>query len=112
MSMVKPSEMVHWKQLTLEYMTEESDDPDDSSLIVEHKLQWRSQSNVLLVKISLKYINFAAELEDFMQILDQRHETKAKKDKGTMAKKARKVGTPSSAPPPSGAPAWTLKPTG
>ena len=69
-------------------------------------------SIVLLVKISLKYINFAAELEDFMQILDQRHETKAKKDKGTMAKKARKVGTPSSAPPPSGAPAWTLKPTG
>ena len=44
MSMVKPSEMVYWKQLTLEYMTEESDDPDDSSLIVEHKLQWRSQS--------------------------------------------------------------------
>ena len=44
MSMVKPSEMVHWKQLTLEFMTEESDDPDDSSLIIEDKLQWRSQS--------------------------------------------------------------------
>ena len=42
MSMVKPSEMVHWKQLTLEFMTEESDNPDDS-LIVEHKLQWRSE---------------------------------------------------------------------
>lgn len=44
MSVVKPSEMVHWKQLALEYMTEESDDPDDGSAIVEHKLQWRSQS--------------------------------------------------------------------
>ena len=38
---VKPSEMVHWKQLTLEFMTKESDHPDNSSLIVEHNLQWR-----------------------------------------------------------------------
>ena len=25
---VKPAEMIHWRQLTLEYMTEESDDPE------------------------------------------------------------------------------------
>lgn len=57
-------------------------------------------------------MNFIIELNDFMQILDQRHEAKAKKDKGMMAKKTRKVGSPSCAPPPSDAPAWTVKRTG
>ena len=41
---VKHAEMIHWKQLTLEYLTEESDDPEDDNVIIEHKLQWRSES--------------------------------------------------------------------
>ena len=44
-----------------------------------------------------------------MQVIDQCHEAKAKKDKGMMAKKIRKVGTLSYAQPP---PAWTVKRTG
>ena len=112
--MVKPAEMVHWKQLSLEYMTEESDDPEDDNVIIEHRLQWRSESKCCSMHYMClsTYIIFIAELEEFMQILDQRHEAKAKKDKGTMAKKVRRVGTPSCSQPPSDAPTWTVKHTG
>lgn len=36
-------EMNHWKQLSIQYMTEESDGSDADTLIV-HELQWHSQS--------------------------------------------------------------------
>ena len=52
------------------------------------------------------------ELERFLQILDQRYEAKAKSEKGMMAKKARKTGEPSSAPPPVDAPGWTVTQAG
>ena len=42
-SMVQSSENKYWEQLTLEYMTEESDDSDDPAVIVEHQFPWRSQ---------------------------------------------------------------------
>ena len=35
-------------------------------------------------------VNFIAELEEFMRVLDQRHVAKAKKDKGVMAKTSQK----------------------
>ena len=35
--------MKYWEQLTLNFMTEESDDMSDSNTIIEHKLTWRSQ---------------------------------------------------------------------
>ena len=41
--MVMKEEMNHWKQLSIQYMTEESDGNDADTLIV-HELQWRSQS--------------------------------------------------------------------
>ena len=38
---VTPLEMDrYWKHLDLYYVTEESDDPDNSNGIVEHKIQW------------------------------------------------------------------------
>ena len=57
MVVVKPSEMKHWNQLTLEYMTEESDDPEDESVIIEHRLQWRSESKYCITTQALGYIN-------------------------------------------------------
>ena len=39
----KREEMKYWEQLTLNFMTEESDDMSDSNTIIEHKLTWRSQ---------------------------------------------------------------------
>ena len=54
---VKPAEMIHWKQLTLEYMTEESGDPEDDSVI-----EWRSES-AALCGMCLSTHNF---IEEFM----------------------------------------------
>ena len=89
-------------------MAEESDDPEDDNVIIEHRLQWRSESKCCSMHYMClsTHIIFIVELEEFMQILDQRHEAKAKKDKGTMAKKEE---TPSCSQPPSDAPTWTVK---
>ena len=35
----------YWKHLSYACMTEESDDPDCPDTIIQHKLNWRSQSN-------------------------------------------------------------------
>ena len=35
----------YWYLLSNAYMTDESDDPDDSNVIVVRKLPWRSESN-------------------------------------------------------------------
>ena len=62
--MVTPKELEkYWKQLSPQYMTEESDDPDDSNTIVEHKLSWRSKS----------------ELSLFMCLFSQGHDCKKNK---------------------------------
>ena len=46
--MVKREEMEKfWHKLSLAYVTEESDDPDNPNGIIEHKLQWCSQSKLL-----------------------------------------------------------------
>ena len=34
----------YWKHLSLYYVTEESDDPENPNGIVEHHLPWRSES--------------------------------------------------------------------
>ena len=34
----------YWNKLSLAYVTEESDDPDNPNGIIEHKLPWRSPS--------------------------------------------------------------------
>ena len=47
-----------------------------------------------------------------MQNLDESHKAKAKKDKGMMAMKVRRVGTLPAPHPPSEAPTWTVKCTG
>ena len=46
--MVKPEELAKfWHKLSLSYVTEESDDPDNPNGIIEHKLLWRSQSKFI-----------------------------------------------------------------
>ena len=35
--------MKYWKQLTVDYMSDESDDPADSYTLVIHPLPWRSE---------------------------------------------------------------------
>ena len=41
--MVQPSETKFWDQVKVEFMTEESDDPDDPTAIVEHQISWHSK---------------------------------------------------------------------
>ena len=43
-AVVTKAEDKYWNQLDINYMTEESDDPSDNMIIVEHKPAWRSQS--------------------------------------------------------------------
>lgn len=40
---VLEGEMKYWKQLTIDYMSEEFDDAETSNIVV-HPLPWRSQS--------------------------------------------------------------------
>ena len=41
---VQEAEVKHWKQLGVDFMTEESDDPTDPNAIVVHPLPWHSKS--------------------------------------------------------------------
>ena len=41
-SVILDEELKYWEQLSLDYMTEESDDARDPNCIIEHKLPWRS----------------------------------------------------------------------
>ena len=43
-AVVAKAEDKYWKQLDINYMTEESDDPSDNMIIVEHIPAWCSQS--------------------------------------------------------------------
>ena len=44
---VLPNEMNHWKQISVDFMTDESDDSDDPNVLVIHELTWRSRSKQL-----------------------------------------------------------------
>ena len=48
------------------------------------------------------------DLKNFLQVLDQQYEAKAKKDKGMMAKRQREIGVSSNLQPPINAPAWAV----
>ena len=41
---MKIEHLLCWSQLTVDFMTEESDNDDDGNLLVVHQLQWRSKS--------------------------------------------------------------------
>lgn len=41
------SEVKYWSQLTVDFMTEESDDDDDRNALVVHHLLWRSKSKLV-----------------------------------------------------------------
>ena len=44
-SVVNKGEMEkYWQYLSITYVTEESDDPDNPNGLVEHKIEWRSDS--------------------------------------------------------------------
>ena len=91
---VPPSEMSHWKQLSIDFMSEESDD---------------GHNNFDVVLILPIYVIILYVITDFrLSWLDVRYEETVPKEGAKLAKKSRKVGTPSSVSPPVNAPDWTL----
>lgn len=81
----------YWKHLNVYYMTEESDDPSNPNIIIEHKLAWRSK-----------------KLDDYIQVLEGRLEKKQPQTIGLVAKKERVSGSPSASLPPQNAPSWAV----
>ena len=67
--MVQEAEAKYWKQLGIEYMTEESDDPTDPNAIVIHPLPWRSESEYFSVSTPVQCPTIA-ELNAFLLKLD------------------------------------------
>ena len=50
-----------------------------------------------------------SDLEEFISRLDKRYQMKVSREGGTVAKKVRKEGVPSTSGPPIGAPKWTVQ---
>ena len=38
--------MKYWKDVTIDFMSEESDDPTNPEVIIVHKLPWRSEGTL------------------------------------------------------------------
>ena len=66
----------YWQKLSLLYVTEESDDPDNPNGIIEHKLHWRSQSKFIneisVITHNNSDLTVFVELSDFMAVLNNR----------------------------------------
>ena len=45
---VREGEMKYWQQLSIDFMSEESDDPADSNSLIVHKHPWSSQGMLLV----------------------------------------------------------------
>ena len=55
---MKENEKERWLKLTYRYMTEESDDEEDSNSIILHKIEWRSDGEFKYpLRIYVVYIN-------------------------------------------------------
>ena len=103
--------MKYWKHITLAYLTEESDDPDNPNGIIEHKIPWRSQGKIYIKKnmVKVKYYNIYIELNEFMMKLEKRASKRQPQPVGLVAKKVRYSGDASNSEPPTDAPVWAVK---
>ena len=64
----------YWQKLSLLYITEESDDPDNPNGIIEHKFHWCSQSKFIneisVITHNNSDLTVFVELSDFMAVLN------------------------------------------
>ena len=101
--------MKYWKDVSLEFMSEESDDPDNPNVLIIHKLPWRSRGNLSWpYNIIIVIIITCSELSQFLETLDERYEKKIKKEGVLVARKQRRVGSTSVTIPQCSAPKWTV----
>ena len=47
--MEKKSELKYWSDITIDYMSQESDDTTNTENIIVHKLPWRSEGKQLMI---------------------------------------------------------------
>ena len=88
-------------------MTEESDDDNNTNVIIEHKLLWRSESKPPLLIFQL-FLN-EVELDDYIQVLDNRLDKRQYPAVGLVAKKEKSIGKQSVSEAPPNAPSWVTK---
>ena len=101
--------MKYWKDVSLEFMSEESDDPDNPNVLIIHKLLWRSKGNLSWpYNIIIVIIITCSELNQFLETLDERYEKKIKKEGVLVARKQRRIGSTSVTIPQCSAPKWTV----
>ena len=111
---MKENEKERWLKLTYRYMTEESDDEENSNSIILHKIEWRSDSEFKCPFTCMHCLLYTYTphpvLNKYIDSLDQCLAVVAAKDlPGNVAKKVRKIGEPSTSAPPLDAPAWAIK---
>lgn len=95
--MVQASETKFWEQVEVEFMTEESDDPDDPTVIIEHWISWRSKRKdpVIYTDITKSWNHYLhteivlihAVLSEFLDLLDKRYANKFSKMAGQWQRK-------------------------
>ena len=106
---VAQAEIVRWKQLNIENMSQQSDDDSDNLAVVVHQPPWRSKGkNQRDACVLCIFMLLHAGLSDFLAKLDERYNNKVKKDGTAMARKERKMGSPATSRPPEGAPRWAI----
>ena len=86
--------------MTVDFMTDESDDTGDTNTLAVHQLQWQSKSECTIIPTYMPWcvhngkMFLYIELIDFLTLLDKRYEEKVKKEGTFMARKLRHNGTP------------------
>ena len=49
-SVIQPSEAKFWEQVKVEFVTEESDKPEAPTVLLEHRISWRSKRKYNIAK--------------------------------------------------------------
>ena len=109
--MLTKNEQQYFELLTVDYMTEESDDEETGKKIILHKLTWRSERNKLQLSIIIILVAIIiSELNSWLKELDKRYEKKMEGKESVTPHKQRNIGTASASKPPPNAPKWAVDP--
>ena len=103
-----PSEKRLWEKISVDDMSEESDDADDTNTLVVHKFPWRSLGITVLLLCLFLYCSL--EMCQFLEKLDLRYQEKISKEGVLVARKNCKNGGISETLPCLDVPEWIIDP--
>ena len=110
--MVRKTELQYWNDITLDHMSEESDYPSNTEVIVIHNLLWRPEGRFYVyVPRSSFLIGIVSHvaLNRFLELLDDRYLKSARSKTDVFWSKTRRLRTNSTSAPLPNTPEWTLK---